>query len=213
MIEIDHSTSNTWEVRPPAPPLLPVFRSRLVGDLLSLTLLDPDRTWRTSELVDRTGAPYPSVTRELRRLGQAAILAGESAGRTRLWKANRENPYYMPLRDLVAASFGPTQVVAEEFSTVEGAEVVLIYGSWAARSSGDPGPPPRDIDVLVVGTASRTAAYEAAQRAQERLGREVNATVRRADEWEAATDGFAQHVKASPTVQVLPTKQPGGSTR
>ena len=199
-------------MRPPAPPLLPVFRSRLVGDLLSLTLLEPDRAWRTSELAERTGAPYPSVTRELRRLGQAAILDGQSAGRTRLWKANRENPYYEPLRELVAASFGPAQVVAEEFSHVAGADVVLIYGSWAARSSGDTGPAPRDIDVLVLGSATRMAAYEAAQRAQERLGREVNATVRRTDEWEAATDGFAQHVKASPSVQVLPAKKTEGST-
>lgn len=200
-------------MHPPAPPLLPVFRSRLVGDLLSLTLLEPDRAWRTSELAERTGAAYPSVTRELRRLGQAAILDSESAGRTRLWKANRENPYYGPLRELVAASFGPAQVVAEEFSNVDGADVVLIYGSWAARSSGDPGPAPRDIDVLVVGTATRTAVYEAAQRVQERLGREVNSTVRRPDEWAAATDGFAEHVKASPTVRVLPTKEAEGSTR
>jgi hypothetical protein len=185
----------------------------LVGDLLSLTLLEPDRAWRTSELAERTGAPYPSVTRELRRLGQAAILDGESAGRTRLWKANREHPNYRPLKELVTASFGPAQVIAEEFSNVEGADVVLIYGSWAARSSGDPGPVPRDIDVLVVGTLTRAAAYEAAQRAQERLDREVNATVRRPDEWEAATDGFAQHVKASPTVQVLPAKGTEGSTR
>lgn len=200
-------------MKPPAPPLLPVFRSRLVGDLLSLTLLEPDRAWRTSELAERTGAPYPSVTRELRRLGQAAILNSESAGRTRLWKANRENPYFGPLRDLVAASFGPPQVVAEEFSNLDGVDVVMIYGSWAARSAGDPGPAPRDIDVLVLGTATRTAAYEAAQRAQERLGREVNATVRRTDEWEASTDGFAQHLKASPTVQVLPPKEAEGPTR
>ncbi len=198
-------------VRPPAPPLLPVFRSRLVGDLLALTLLDPDRSWRTAELADRTKSAYPTVTRELRRLGTAGILTSNSAGRTRLWRADVENPHYQPLRDLVAASFGPAQVVAEEFDDMEGVDEVVIYGSWAARSSGEPGPLPQDIDVLVLGRPTRTAVYEAARRAEQRLGREVNASTRPSDGWDTADDGFARNVKASPVVRVLPVSRFVGS--
>ena len=191
-------------MRTAAPPLLPVFRSRLVGDLLALTLLDPDRSWRTAELAERTASPYPSVSRELRRLGQAEILIGESTGRTRLWRANRDNPYFRPLQKLVAASFGPAQVVAEEFGKVDSVDEILIYGSWAARSSGEPGPTPRDIDVLVLGRPARTDLYEAAQRAERRLGREVNASTRPSEDWADASDGFARQVKASPVVRISP---------
>lgn len=35
---------------------------------------------------------------------------------------------------------------------VDGVERVLVFGSWACRHLGEPGPTPRDIDVLVLGT-------------------------------------------------------------
>jgi len=182
-----------------------------VGDLLALTLLNPERVWRTGELADRTGNPYPTVSRELRRLGQADILVSETVGRSRLWRANTANPNYRPLSRLVGTSFGPAQVVAEEFSEIEGVDEVMIYGSWAARSSGEPGPAPHDIDVLVLGRPARTAVYGAAQRAEQRLGLEVNAATRPSEGWANADDGFAEHVKASPLVRVLPSRGLVGS--
>src|SRR5438045_4141250 len=105
-------------MRPPPPPLLPVFRSRLIGDLLALTLLDPERRWTSDELAERTGGAYPTVTRELRRLGDAGILTSDAVGRSRLWRANEHHPHYRTLAELVAASFGPPQVIAEEFRDV-----------------------------------------------------------------------------------------------
>lgn len=42
---------------------------------------------------------------------------------------------------------------------------------------GRGGAPPHDIDVLVVGDVDRADVYEAAEQAQERLGREVNPVV------------------------------------
>ena len=38
---------------------------------------------------------------------------------------------------------------------VDGINQAFIYGSWAARYLGEPGPVPNDVDVLVVGTADR----------------------------------------------------------
>jgi predicted nucleotidyltransferase len=55
--------------------------------------------------------------------------------------------------------------VAEEFPGLQGAEHVLIFGSWAARYHQHPGKPPRDLDVLVVGRPSRDEVYDAADRA------------------------------------------------
>jgi DNA-binding transcriptional ArsR family regulator len=189
-------------VQTSAPPLLPVFRSRLVGDLLALTLLDPERRWTTDELATRTGATYPTLTRELRRLGQAGLLATEGVGRSNLWRANDRNPHFRALTELVAGSFGPPQVLAEEFGDVPGIDDLYIYGSWAARAGGEPGPVPRDIDVLVLGRPSRRAVYDAARRAEGRLGREVNPTIRPVKEWREADDGFARQLKSSPMFRV-----------
>ncbi len=189
-------------MRPAPPPLLPVFRSRLVGDLLALILVDPERRWTADELAERTGAAYPTVTRELRRLGHAGLIIAEAVGRSKLWRGNERNPNFRPLSQLVVAAFGPPQVLAEEFSDVPGVKGLFIYGSWAARAAGRTGPTPGDVDVLVLGRATRHDVYDAARRAEQRLGREVNATIRPADQWADAEDGFAQQVKASPMFAV-----------
>ncbi len=93
MVVIDHLKSDTGPVRTPPPALLPVFRSRLVGDLLALILLNPDRTWTAEELAARTGAAYPTVTRELRRLHEAQLIVPEVVGRSKLWRANDRNAH------------------------------------------------------------------------------------------------------------------------
>src|SRR5205814_314206 len=83
-----------------------------------------------------------------------------------LVQANSGNRLVEPLAELLFLSWGPLQVVADEFSKLDGTERVLIFGSWAARYLQRPGPPPHDLDVLVVGRPTRESVYDAADRAQ-----------------------------------------------
>jgi predicted nucleotidyltransferase len=189
-------------VRAAAPPLLPIFRSRLQGQLLALVLADPARRWTVDELADRTGEPYQTVATELRRLQQAELLEATTVGRTKLLSANEANPYLRPLSQLATMTFGPPTVIGEEFASIGGIDAIYVYGSWAARYHGEPGPPPNDIDVLVIGSPDRDEVYDAARRAQQRLGREVNVTQRTREQWDTATDGFSAQVRNSPMVEV-----------
>jgi predicted nucleotidyltransferase len=189
-------------VRATAPPLLPIFRSQLQGELLALVLADPDRQWTIDELTERTGEPYQTVATEVRRLQEADLLEATTVGRTKLLSANEANPYLRPLSQLATMAFGPPIVIGEELASVGGIEAIYLYGSWAARYRGEPGPPPNDIDVLVIGHADRDEVYDAARRAQRRLGREVNVIQRTRQQWDAATDGFSEQVRSSPMVEV-----------
>jgi hypothetical protein len=179
-----------------------VFRSRLVGELLALLLLDPTKRWTADELADRTRAPYSTVTKELRRLTHAGLLRTETIGRSNLVWADEANPYFRALSELVLLSFGPPLVIAEEFEKVEGITDLYIYGSWAARAAGEPGGTPHDVDVLVLGRPDRDDVYDAASRAQHRLGREINTTIRTAEQWKKADNAFARSVKSSPMLPV-----------
>jgi hypothetical protein len=185
-----------------APPLLPVFRSQLQGEVLALVLSDPAVEWTIEDLARRTGHPRQTVGNEVRRLEGAGLLLARAIGRAKLLRANQGSPYFEPLARLALMSFGPPLVIGEEFGPVGGIERVLIYGSWAARYAGEQGPAPHDIDVLVIGTPDRDDVYEAARRAEERLGREVNTTIRKAEQWEAAEDGFARQLRSSPLVEI-----------
>jgi predicted nucleotidyltransferase len=192
-----------------APPLLPVFRSRLQGEILALVLGDPGTEWTAEELSRRAGHPRHTVANELRRLEEAGLFTARMIGRSKLVRANAENPYYEPLSRLALMSFGPPQVIREEFATINHAEQLYIFGSWAARYAGEQGPAPHDVDVLIIGTPDRDEVYEAARRAQERLGREVNTTVRKAEQWQGAQDGFARQLRSSPLVEI-PVESSGG---
>lgn len=81
---------------------------------------------------------------------------------------------------------------------------MLIYGSWAERYNGATGAPPNDIDVLVVGGVPRADLYDAADRAQARLGMQVNPVMRTVEQWRDDADPLLVQIKASPTVDVTP---------
>lgn len=189
-------------MRTSAPPLLAVFRSRLQGDLLTRVLLDPG-TFTVSELAREIRAPVSTVQREVDRLEKAGLFTTSRVGRARLVAGNDGNPALAPLRQLVMIAFGPRQVIAEEFAHLTGVSEIVIFGSWAARYAGEQGAVPGDVDILVVGKPDRDDVYDAAERAQTRLGRPVNTTIVPPRRWAAANEPFLQEVKRRPVVSVV----------
>jgi len=192
----------------PAPPLLPVFRSRLQGDLLAALLVVPGTELTLTAIAERTGGSLAAVQREVSRLEEAGLLRSRRIGNARLVSADPASPATAPLTELVTLSFGPVQVLAEEFAEVADVDAVEVFGSWAARHRGERGGPPADVDVLVVGTPDRDVVHDAAARAEARIGLPVNATVVAPGRWETGSDGFVTRVRASPRVPV-PRVRPG----
>jgi len=200
-------------MRSAAPALLPVFRSPLQADILAALLLNPGEEYSLTDLAERFGAPLSTVHGEVKRLTDAGLLRRRHVGRSAIVRANSDNRLTEPLAELLFLSWGPVQVVAEEFSDLEGAERVLIFGSWAARYRQRPGKPPHDLDVLVVGRPSREDVYDAADRAQQRLGMPVNPVIRTEDAWHQAADPLVQQIQSSPFVAVLVPDDSGTAER
>lgn len=181
--------------------LLPIFRSqaqyRLIGELYT----NPGSDYTIGELAPRVGASHATVSREVSRLEAAGLVRTRAQGRRRLVTAARQTPVFAPLRDLMSKVYGVPAVVGEEFDHPL-AERVLVFGSWAARWAGEPGPTPNDVDVLVIGELDPTDAWEAAARATRRLGIEVNVVVRTPDEWAEDDSGFAEQVRTGPFIDL-----------
>jgi hypothetical protein len=191
-------------MRSSAPALLPIFRSQLQADILATALLNPDREYSLTELAHRFGAPLSTVHGEIKRLTESGLLRRRAIGRSALVKANTDNRLVAPLTQLLFLSWGPQQVVAEEFAGIPGASRVLIFGSWAARFlQQEAGPPPRDLDVLVVGNAERGDVYDSADRAQQRLSMPVNPAIRPDVVWRESTDPLVRQIQSGPYVTVL----------
>lgn len=189
------------------PPLLPIFRSRLQGELLAAVLLVPGQASSLTDLAGRIGADVATVQREVDRLERAGILQARRVGRTRLVSANTSSPLHRPLAQLVLLAFGPTHVLAEEFGVVKGIDEAYIFGSWAERYEGVEGAQPEDLDVLVIGEPDRDQLYDAVLRAEERLQRRIDVTVRSTEAWKRADDGFLRQVRSSSLIPVLGTTE------
>ena len=151
------------------------------------------------------GVALTTVQSEVARLSEGSVLATRKVGRSRVVRANTASPAVAPLTQLTLVTFGPQTVVADEFAAL-GAERVIVFGSWAARYHGEPGPLPADIDVLVVGDVARVDAYAAAERAEARLGMPVNPVLRTSAAWDDPTgDPLLTEIQARPLVDVTRT--------
>jgi DNA-binding transcriptional ArsR family regulator len=189
--------------RQPAPALLPVLRSQQQGEILALLLGDPELELSLTEIAARTGAPHPSVHREIERAEQAGLVVSRKVGNTRLVRANTASPYYAGLAEVLTRAFGVPAVLSEALQPVNGIAAAYIYGSWAARHEGEAGQRPvGDIDVLVLGEPERDQLYAALGAVEERLGRAVQATIREANWLDAGSGAFHDNVISRPLLRL-----------
>ena len=191
-------------MRSTSSPLLPLLRSRAQGDLLALLYLHPDREYSLTEAAALIGVSVKTVHTEASRLVAAGFVSDSRRGNVRLLRAVTDTPVSRPLTDLLAATYGPLPVLTDLLAGARGVAAAYIYGSWAARYLGEQGPVPRDIDVLIVGTADRDDLEDIAQAAQHRLGRQVD--IRRISPaiWAQASqaDPFLTSVRERPLVEL-----------
>lgn len=115
-------------------------------------------------------------------------------GRNNKISTNEESIIYRPLADLLTVTYGPLPVLNREFSGIDGIDFAYIFGSWAARYKGVPGPIPVDVDLLVVGAADRDLLETAAQDAGAILQREVNVRRVSSQAWARSEDAFLKTV-------------------
>lgn len=186
------------------PPLLaPVFRSDAQARLLASLLLTDDEL-TLNQLAERAATPYATAHREVARLIDAGILTERTVGRARLIGGNPDSPLVEPLRRILAVAAGPALYLTDELTRIPGVEIAFIYGSFAARATGVVGPPPQDVDVLVIGDPDREAVYAACERVESKVGRPVNPAVfTPAEVASGQFAGFLDQVAALPRLPLI----------
>lgn len=190
-------------MKPSVPVLTPLLRSDTQGKLLAELYLHPEKERTATELARRVGTTLPNASRELNRMVTAGYLTVRSSGRNRYLRVNDQHPLYQPVADILRYAYGPVSVLATVLGRVEGVEQAFIYGSWAARLSGEAGPDPQDIDLLVVGdNVDLDALDEEVENARIQLGREVNPYTVSSQVWSEGNELFIRHLKARPLVQI-----------
>jgi predicted nucleotidyltransferase len=182
---------------------MPIFRSEAQARILAWLLLMPEREQPIATLADVAGVAQPNTLREVNRLVEGGLLRERRAGNARLVAANTESPYYEPLVQILGRAYGPAVAVPRALAEVSGIELAVIIGSWARRFRGEAGPPPNDVDVIVVGSPSPRALRRANAQLEDQLGVPVQLTVVAPEDWAEQATGFLRTVHSSPQLTVL----------
>lgn len=186
-----------------APALAPLFRSdqqlRILAELFG-TGVDE---LAIGELADRAGVAQATASREVARLAEHGLVRTHTLGRNKLVRANWDLPWATDLRSILVQTVGVLGRLADALADVPGIDSAFVFGSWAARYRGDPGPPPRDVDVLVIGAASLPALRRACRPLERELRLEINPIVATVEEWSAPEPTpFLAQLKGQPIVAI-----------
>jgi DNA-binding transcriptional ArsR family regulator len=184
------------------PSILPLFRSEQQAALLGYLFSGRGVEASVTDIATRTGIPRPTVNREVERLEVAGIVKSRPVGRSRLVSADWNLPWADHLAAILAQTIGVEARLVEALDEVAGVDAAYVFGSWAARTKGEPGQPPRDVDLLVVGDPDFGALTSALSRVERQANVEVNVVVKSADEWRRADTGFLQTIRERPLVEL-----------
>ena len=180
---------------------MPIWRSDAQPALLYFLFYDAHmRT--ASAIAQRFGLSRQQVSTEARRLTAAGIIRQEVVGRNKLLAVVDDHPAINALRTLVDLTVGPL-VDLKRLYVVDGVERVLVFGSWARRHLGEPGPTPRDVDVLVVGTPDDYAVTSLCLDLSGQYGVEVSPMIVSSDEFASrGRNRILDQIASGPLVEV-----------
>lgn len=181
--------------------LLPILRSEAVARILARVILAPE-SLNMSDIAKREGLPYSVVQREVDRLEKAGVVRSQRFAQARVVRPNDTHQLYPELRALFLKTYGPEAVLAELLEGAEGIDEAFVFGSWAARYLGEWGPPPADVELLVVGDPDPRLMEDLAAEAEDRIGMPVQTVIVAPETWESDPRGFVRTVRGRPLVPI-----------
>ena len=186
-----------------APALLPLFRSEQQLRLVNVLFTEATEPIAINELAQRAEVAQSTASREVARLVEHGILRTTSVGRNTLVSANWSLPWAKDLKSILVQTIGIIGQLGQALSKVDGIEAAYVYGSWAARHAGEPGPSPNDIDVAIVGTVPLSRARAALRVVESDQHVEINPVVVDRDRWNARKpEPFIKQLKSRPLVAI-----------
>jgi predicted nucleotidyltransferase len=155
------------------------------------------------ELERRTGFNIRHISRELHVLAAAGILTAKPVGRQVTYKLEPQCPIADEMKSIVRKTVGLVDVVRQALEPFrERVELAYIFGSFArGEERAD-----SDVDLMIVGRATRRELATPLREAADVLKREINTVLYTAAEYAKALseqDSFVHRVHVGPRLGVL----------
>ncbi len=175
-----------------------LFGSKSRAAIIERLFVNEPRKMHLRELARACGLSAPNMLRTANALSNLGVLRVESDGNQSLFSANRDSPFYEPLKQMVEKATDPVPMLATLFSGND-ADIAFVYGSRATGTAR----PDSDCDILVIGGGGLRRITALLAPVRERVSVELNPYVLDAAEFRRrmeASDHFLGEVMASPKI-------------
>jgi uncharacterized protein len=182
--------------------LTKLFGSEARVKILTLFMLNAGSEYYLREIAQKTGLALRSVQRAVNDLSNLGILDREQRGNSVYFRLNSENPILPDLKAIFLKTVGLGDVLRAALADTPGIEVAFIYGSVAKGEET----PTSDIDLALIGKIPSKKLTKILTALEERISREVNATVFTQEEWRkriASGDHFATTLLREPKLMLI----------
>ena len=180
-----------------------LFASATLGQLLYLFMLEPEREYYQRELQRLSGAHLRQLQRDLERLQRSGLVARRTHGNRTYYRAVPAHPAFADLRGAVMKSWGIGNELSAALAGLgEAVTLAFVFGSFARGDDVVDS----DVDVLVVGSATRRAVAAALAGAARSLGRELNPVIVKPTDFSRRRrerDHFVTSVLAGPRIWLV----------
>lgn len=188
----------------PATGLADALFSPVQQRVLALFFGQPDRSFRSSEVIALAGSGTGAVHRQLVSLAESGLVTVTRVGNQKHYQANRDSPIFHELHGLVVKTIGLLDPLERALAPYEDRiQAAFVYGSIAqgtdtARS---------DVDLMVISDDLTYAdLYGALQDAEAALQRPVHVSLATSAEWKrklAEGNPFATKIQAQPRIPLF----------
>ncbi len=172
--------------------------------VLALLFSQPDRSFRSSEVIALADSGTGAVHRQLMRLAESGLVKVSHSGNQKHYQANPDSPVFAELRGLVIKTIGltdPLKAALEPFR--ERIQAAFVYGSIAKGSDTARS----DIDLMVISDdLAYSDLYDSFQDAEATLGRPIHVSLATEAEWQrklAEGNPFVSKVRAQPRISLI----------
>jgi predicted nucleotidyltransferase len=178
--------------------------SKVQQRVLALIFGNPERSFYTTEILERVNSGTGAVARELARLRQSGLVSVERVGKRKHYRANPDSAVYDELHGLVLKTVGMAEPLAESLKPhAANITAAFVFGSMAkgTHHAGS------DIDLMVIGDdLDFPGLYSSLQRAEAKLHRPIKPLFMSLRDWQrkrAEKDSFIHKISTQPIIPVI----------
>jgi len=178
-----------------------LLSSRARAEIFRLLFSGSQEELHIREIQRRSGLNDSTIRQELRKLAELGLVSGRKDSNRIYYSANKNNPLYQDIQNLVIKTSGLTDVFKRALQDNR-IEISFIFGSIPKGEMNTA----NDVDLMVIGDIGLRRLSSLLSGIPERIGREVNPYVLNRTEFHKRLQNkehFLTNVLQSPKIFVI----------